>query len=52
MIIAGVFTFSLVVYSSLEYSNPRETTQIANQIAAQNQVNPSNLKLEAKPMHL
>lgn len=48
LVIAGVFTFSFVVYSSLEYSNPRETTQIANQIAAQNQVNPSNPQVRSQ----
>ena len=48
IVIAGVFTFSFVIYTSLEYSNPRETTQIANQIAAQNQVNPSNPQVRSQ----
>ncbi len=48
LVIAGVFCFAFLSYNSLKYTNPLEVNRIANQIAQQNQVNPSNAKVRSQ----
>ena len=48
LVIAGVFCFAFLSYSSLEYTNPLEVDRIANQIAQQNQINPSNAQVRSQ----
>ena len=48
LVIAGVFGFAFLSYSSLEYTNPLEVDRISNQIAQQNQINPSNANVRSQ----
>ena len=48
IVIAGVFGFAFLSYSSLDYTNPQEVDRIANQIAQQNQVSPSNAQVRSQ----
>ena len=48
IVIAGVFGFAFLSYSSLDYTSPQEVDRIANQIAQQNQVSPSNAQVRSQ----
>ena len=48
LVIVGVFGLAFLSYNSLEYTNPLEVDRIANQIAQQNQINPSNAQVRSQ----
>ena len=48
LVIVGVFGLAFLSYNSLEYTNPLEVERIANQIAQQNQINPSNAQVRSQ----